>query len=401
MNTPSSTIERPVTGLPLPVLLLMALASGLCAGSNYFNQPLLHSIAVGLNISESRAAFSVTLAQVSYAIGLLLLVPLGDKLERRSLVVGLMLLAAIGQVISGFSLDFTSLALGTVLAGLFSVAAQVLVPMAATLAAPGQNGKAVGIVMSGLLTGILSARSIAGLLSGLGGWNTVYRVAAVLMVLVSAALWFSLPQSRNPQQVSYLQILRSMATLLAQQPRLRSRALLGALTFASVSALFSTMALMLAGPQHGLSDTAIGLVGLVGVAGALMANVAGRLADQGRAQTTSAVAAALLLLSWVSLWQGGHSLGWFLLGMLVIDLALQGIHISNQNVVYALVPQARSRLNAVYMTSYFIGAASGSAMGTLAWNHGGWDSTCALGMCMAICSCLALGYDQMLVNRSR
>lgn len=381
-------------------LLLMALACGLCAGGNYFNQPLLHSISLAFAVSESTAALTVTVAQVAYACGLVLLVPLGDKLERRGLAVTLMLLAAAGQFISGFSQNMPMLLTGTLMAGLFSVAAQILVPMAAALSDPKQSGRAVGTVMSGLLIGILAARSVAGLLSGVGGWNTVYKVAGVIMLVVALLLWLRLPKSRNTQQSGYLQILASLATLVTSQPRLRSTSLLGALSFASVSVLFSTMALLLAGPQFGLSDVQIGLVGLIGVAGALMANVAGRMVDRGWGQRTTAIALLLLLGSWLLLWLGGNSLICFLIGMLAIDMGLQGVHVTNQNVVYKLIPEARSRLNAVYMTSYFIGAASGSALGTLAWRQGGWTGTCLLGVGLALCAAAALLYDQRVARRA-
>lgn len=387
--------------LGTPVLLLMAVATGLCAGSNYFNQPLLHSIALNLRVSEAAAALTVTLSQVAYAFGLLLLVPLADKLERRGLAVGLMVLAGLGLLVSGFAQSFGMLLAGTVLTGLFSVAAQTLVPMAATLSDPRRSGQAVGLIMSGLLTGILVARSVAGLLSGLGGWNTVYRAAALAMLLLAAALWFVLPCSRNPQAVSYLQTLRSLGTLVMRHPRLRSRALLGALSFGSVSVLFSTMALLLAGPAFRLSDSQIGLVGLVGVAGALMASVSGRLADRGWGQATSAAAVAMLLVSWVFLWLGVDHLGWFLLGMLVIDIGLPGIHISNQNVIYQLQPEARARINAVYMTCYFAGAAAGSALGALAWRHGGWPMTCVLGAGLALLAGAALWNDQRLARQAQ
>ncbi|MDA8455350.1 MFS transporter [Acidovorax sp. GBBC 3334] len=387
-------------GLSTPVLLLMATACGLCAGANYFNQPLLHSIAVQLGVGEATAALTVTIAQVSYAAGLLLLVPLGDKLERRRLVVGLMVLAACGLFLSGFAGSFGLLAAGTLMTGLFSVAAQVLVPMAATLAAPGRSGRAVGLVMSGLLVGILAARSVAGLLSGLGGWSLVYRVGGVAILAVALALWFALPALRTPNPPSYAQVLRSLGTLAARHPRLRSRALLGGLSFGSVSVLFSTMALMLAGPSHQLGDAQIGLVGLAGVAGALMANWAGRLADQGHEQWTTRASVALLLASWVALWLGGASLSWFLVGVLAIDLALQGVHISNQNVIYALAPEARSRLNAVYMTSYFTGAALGSGLGSAAWQHGGWGATCAVGVAMAVANGMASWHDARLARNA-
>jgi predicted MFS family arabinose efflux permease len=387
--------------LGTPVLVLMAIASGLCAGGNYFNQPLLHSISVALNVSEGTAASTVTMAQVSYALGLVFLVPLGDKFERRTLSVSLMLLAAAGQFISGFAHDIVGLSIGTIMAGLFSVAAQVLVPTAAALSDPKRVGRAVGLVMSGLLIGILASRSVAGVLSALGGWNTVYRFAGVVMLVVAVALWFALPPSRNNVKATYGEVLRSLATLIRRHPRLRSRSLLGGLAFASVSVLFSTMALLLAGPGYGLGDSAIGLIGLAGIAGAMMANVAGRMADKGHEGLTTAICVALLGVGWLFFWLGASYLSCFVIGMVVIDLALQGVHISNQNVVYKLEPPARSRINSVYMTSYFIGAASGSALGSVAWSHGGWPATCVLGGVIVVLSALALAYDRHLVRSGR
>ncbi|HLU02245.1 MAG TPA: MFS transporter [Advenella sp.] len=382
--------------LTTPVLLLMAIACGLCAGGNYFNQPLLHSISVNLGITETQAALTVTVAQVSYALGLLFIVPLGDKFERRQLAVGLMVLAAIGQFISGLAINSGMLFVGVGMAGLFSVAAQVLVPMAAILSAPSRSGRAVGMVMSGLLTGILLARSVAGLLSGIGGWSTVYLVSGVIMLIIASILWLKLPSSRNPQTHGYFAILASLLTLLREQPRLRTRALMGGLGFASVSALFSTMALLLAGPAHGLNDVTIGLVGLAGVMGALMASLGGRLADRGLGDTVTAISVVLLLVSWGLLWLGHDNLWWFIAGMLVIDLALQGVHINNQTTIFALLPHARSRLNAVYMTSYFIGGASGSTLGTVAWTYGGWAGTCLLGGLLAIMTGLATWADRRI-----
>ncbi|RYF84302.1 MAG: MFS transporter [Comamonadaceae bacterium] len=398
---PVGSAAAPTTTLGDGTLLLMAVATGLCAGSNYFNQPLLHSIATSLSITDAAAAFTVTVSQLAYALGLVLLVPLGDKLERRGLAVGLMVLAAIGLLLSGWAHSYPMLLAGTVMTGLFSVAAQTLVPMAATLSDPARSGRAVGLLMSGLLTGILAARSVAGLLSGVGGWSLVYRVAAPVMLVLAAALWFVLPRSRNAEPIRYAAVLRSLGALAREHPRLRSRALLGALSFASVSVLFSTMALLLAGPGHRLGDTEIGLVGAVGVAGALMASVAGRLADRGWVQATTGVSVALLLLGWGALALGGAHLGWFLLGFLLVDLGLPGVHISNQSVIYALAPQARSRINAVYMTCYFVGASAGSALGAVAWRQGGWLACCALGATLVLMAAWALWHDQRLTRRMR
>ncbi|MGW0175165.1 MFS transporter [Rhodococcus sp. NPDC003322] len=377
----------------------MAVATGLCAGGNYFNQPLLDSIADALGVSQSTAAVTVTVAQVSYGIGLLFLVPLGDLLDRRALSVGLMLLAAAGQAVSGFAPSIGWLMVGTAAAGLFSVAAQVLVPFAATLAAPERRATAVGTVMSGLLVGILLARSVAGLLSGLGGWQTVYRVSAVLMVVIALALWRALPPSREDLGLGYRGILVSMGRLIRDEPRLRIRSVLGGVAFASVGVVFATMAFLLSGDSFGFDDAAIGLVGLAGVAGALMANAAGRLADRGFVQATTGTGAVLLCASWGLFALGGHSLPAFLAAMLVADMALQSVHVSNQSVIYTLAPHARARVTSVYMTAYFIGAATGSALGSLAWASAGWPGVCLLGLVLAIVGLLVWVADLRAVAR--
>lgn len=398
-SPPMQATAAPV--LPQSTLLLMATACGLCAGANYFNQPLLHSIAIDLGISEARASLTVTMAQVSYALGLLLLVPLGDMLERRRLVLGLMLLAALGMLASGMAHSFALLAAGTLMTGLFSVAAQVLVPMAASFAAPGASGRAVGLVMSGLLIGILASRSVAGVLSDLGGWNAVYWVGALATAGVALLLRRALPLAQPAQRIGYGAVMRSLLTLAREQPRLRSRALIGGMGFATVSVLFSTMALLLAGPGYGFGDAQIGLIGLVGVAGALMANMAGRLADRGLEQRTTLAGGLLMLAGWGALWLGGTSLWWFLAGLLIVDAALQALHISNQNVIYALAPSARSRINAVYMTGYFIGASLGSAVGSTVWLHWGWTGASVAGLALSLCTLAVVAWDRSLARQAK
>ncbi|MDN5539707.1 MFS transporter [Comamonas sp.] len=392
-TTPAAT-----TVLSRTTLLLMATACGLCAGANYFNQPLLNSMVQHLQISDAQASSTVTMAQVSYGLGLLFLVPLGDMLERRRLILTLMLLAACGMLLSGISGlagSFALLAAGTLMAGVFSVAAQVLVPMAATFAAPGASGRAVGLVMSGLLIGILASRSVAGILSDLGGWSTVYWVGAISTAFMAVLLARALPRAAPAAPVSYGEVMKSLGDLL------RRRALIGGTGFATVSVLFSTMALLLAGPGFELSDLMIGLIGIVGIAGALMANVAGRMADKGLEQSATLAGAILMLLGWLCLWLGGSSIWWFLLGLLVVDGALQALHISNQNVVYALAPEARSRINAVYMTTYFLGASLGSALGSWAWLAHGWTGTSLMGGLLGLLTLAMVLWDRSLLARSR
>lgn len=387
-------LVRDAPGLGRGLLLLLAVAAGLSVAGNYFAQPLLDTIGDDLGLSSSLTALVVTVAQVGYGLGLVLLVPLGDLVERRRLAVGLTAATALFLTVTASATGGALLLVGTALTGFASVAAQVVVAYAATLAAPHQRGRTVGTVMSGLVLGILLARTAAGLLADLGGWRTVYWVNAALMALLAVLLRTCLPPLRPTTTLRYPALLRSTAALLGQEPVLRRRAAIGALTFGSFSVLWTSMAFLLSGPDYGWSDSAIGLLGLAGAAGSLAATVSGRLADRGLAPRVSSVGTLLLLLSWGPLVAAGPGGSWgtaaLLIGVLVLDLAVQAVHISNQNLVYAVRPEARNRLNSAYMTSYFVGGAVGSALTSAVWAAGGWPATCAAGAALAAGSlCLA------------
>ncbi|MCU6171421.1 MFS transporter [Enterobacter bugandensis] len=370
-------------GLSPALILLMSVATGLAVASNYYAQPLLDTIARAFDLSASSAGFIVTAAQLGYAAGLLFLVPLGDMFERRMLIVSMTLLAAGGMLITASSQSLTMMIVGTALTGLFSVVAQILVPLAATLASPEKRGKVVGTIMSGLLLGILLARTVAGLLASLGGWRTVYWVASVLMVVMALALWRGLPKVKQENHLNYPQLLASVFSLFTQDKLLRTRALLGCLTFANFSILWTSMAFLLAAPPFNYSEGVIGLFGLAGAAGALGARPAGGLADKGKSHMTTTAGLILLLLSWAAIWYGHVSVLALIVGILVLDLTVQGVHITNQTVIYRLKPEARNRLTAGYMTSYFIGGAAGSLISASAWQHAGWSGVCGIGALVA------------------
>ena len=375
-------------GLSPALILLMSVATGLAVASNYYAQPLLDTIARAFSLSASSAGFIVTAAQLGYAAGLLFLVPLGDMFERRSLIVFMTLLAAGGMLITASSQSLSMMILGTALTGLFSVVAQILVPLAATLAAPEKRGKVVGTIMSGLLLGILLARTVAGLLASLGGWRTVYWVASVLMVIMALALWRGLPKVKQENHLNYFQLLGSVFSLFTQDKLLRTRALLGCFTFANFSILWTSMAFLLASPPFNYSEGVIGLFGLAGAAGALGARPAGGLADKGKSHLTTSAGLVLLLLSWAAIWYGHLSVLSLIVGILVLDLTVQGVHITNQTVIYRVQPEARNRLTAGYMTSYFIGGAAGSLISASAWQHAGWAGVCLVGTVMAVINLL-------------
>lgn len=370
-------------GLSPALILLMSVATGLAVASNYYAQPLLDTIARAFSLSASSAGFIVTAAQLGYAAGLLFLVPLGDMFERRMLIVSMTLLAAGGMLITASSQSLTMMIIGTALTGLFSVVAQILVPLAATLASPEKRGKVVGTIMSGLLLGILLARTVAGLLASLGGWRTVYWVASVLMVIMALALWRGLPKVKQENHLNYPQLLGSVFTLFTQDKLLRNRALLGCFTFANFSILWTSMAFLLASPPFNYSEGVIGLFGLAGAAGALGARPAGGMADKGKSHLTTTSGLILLLLSWAAIWFGHSSVLALIVGILVLDLTVQGVHITNQTVIYRVKPEARNRLTAGYMTSYFIGGAAGSLISASAWQHAGWAGVCSIGAIVA------------------
>lgn len=375
-------------GLSRSLILLMSIATGLAVASNYYAQPLLDTIARNFSLSASTAGFIVTAAQLGYAVGLLFLVPLGDMFERRGLIVSMTLLAAGGMLITASSQSLGMLILGTALTGLFSVVAQILVPLAATLATPETRGKVVGTIMSGLLLGILLARTVAGLLANLGGWRTVFWVASVLMALMAIALWRGLPKMKSETHLNYPQLLGSVFSLFIHDKLLRTRAMLGCLTFANFSILWTSMAFLLAAPPFNYSEGMIGLFGLAGAAGALGARPAGGFADKGKSHLTTTLGLLLLLLSWLAIWLGHTSVPMLIIGILVLDLTVQGVHITNQTVIYRIHPDARNRLTAGYMTSYFIGGAAGSLISASAWQHAGWAGVCLAGSTVAVLNLL-------------
>jgi len=381
-------MTKSTQGLSPALILLMSVATGLAVASNYYAQPLLETIARNFSLSASSAGFIVTAAQLGYAVGLLFLVPLGDMFERRAMIVSMTLLAAGGMLITASSQSLAMMIFGTALTGLFSVVAQILVPLAATLASPEKRGKVVGTIMSGLLLGILLARTVAGLLAGIGGWRTVYWVASVLMVVMALALWRGLPKVKSETHLNYPQLLGSVFSLFTHDKLLRTRALLGCFTFANFSILWTSMAFLLAAPPFNYSEGMIGLFGLAGAAGALGARPAGGLADKGKSHIATTASLVLLLLSWAAIWYGRVSVLALIVGILVLDLTVQGVHITNQTVIYRVKPEARNRLTAGYMTSYFIGGAAGSLISASAWQHAGWAGVCAVGAVMAILNLL-------------
>jgi predicted MFS family arabinose efflux permease len=368
------------------LIALFAIATGQAVASNYLAQPLLDTISHELRVSSGVAGLIVTTAQAGYAAGLILLLPLGDLFERRRLITTLAVITAVGLGAAALapSAGFFMAVAGLV--GLTSVMAQILVPFAATLSPDAERGRVLGTVMSGLLLGILLARTVSGLVAQVAGWRTVYWLAAALMLAQAVLLWAKLPTYRQHVGLSYPRLLGSVLKIARAEPELRLRAVYGALSFAAFSVLWTTLAFLLSAPPYGYGEGTIGLFGLVGAAGALTASVVGRFTDRGWSRRLTGVSALLLLVGYVLLWMGGSSLVPLLAGVVVLDIGSNGVHITNQSEIYRLQPEARSRVNAFYMTSCFVGAAAGSAVAAFVYERWSWDGVCALGVAIGLAS---------------
>ncbi|MGA4844107.1 MFS transporter [Streptomyces sp. G45] len=368
------------------VVLLFAVACGAAVANVYFSQPLLVTMGQDLAMSPALVGSVVTLTQVGYGIGLFFLVPLGDVTDRRRLVVTQLLLLVAALTVVAAAPTAAVLLVGMAATGLLAVVTQTLVAFAASLAPPAGRGRVVGLVTSGVVVGILLARTVSGVLADLAGWRSVYVASASLTALLALVLSRVLPHhgATPPTALRYGQLLRSTVTLFARERLLRLRALFGLLVFASFSTLWSSVALPLSEAPYSMSHSEIGALGLIGVAGALAAGVAGRLNDRGLSRRTTGVALALLAASWLPLACARSSLWALFLGVILLDLAVQAVHVTNQTLIYALHPEAGSRLIGGYMVFYSVGSATGAIAATSLYTAAGWGAVCALGAAFSV-----------------
>jgi predicted MFS family arabinose efflux permease len=383
------------TRLSRGMVLLFAVACGVSVANLYYAQPVLDTIARSFGTSSGTAGLVVTFAQIGYALGLAFLVPLGDLLTRRWLVPTVLVVTAGGLLASAAAPDIGVLIGVAVVVGAGSVAAQLLIPMAASLADDADRGHIVGVVMSGLLLGILLARTVSGVVAQAAGWRVVYLMAAGLTLVLAVVLARLLPGEGERPRMGYGTLLASAARLLATESLLRRRAVFGALGFAAFSVFWTTMAFLLAGAPYHYDDLTIGLLGLVGASGALCANVAGRWADRGWTRSTTLVFAGLVAVSFAPLWWGRHHLAPLVVGILVLDVGVQGLQVTNQSLIYRLAPHARSRVNSAYMVCYFAGGALGSAVGSAVYEHHRWTGVCVLGAVIGLVATAAAVVDAL------
>ncbi|MEG0224480.1 MAG: MFS transporter [Comamonas sp.] len=380
MQTPAPASPNPVA-MPRSLVLLFAAASGLSVANVYYAQPLLDALAADFGISHAAVGGVVSATQLGSALALLLLVPLGDRLDRRRLM-GAQLLALVAALLLVANAPSARvLLLGMLGVGLLGTAmTQGLIAYAASAAAPHEQGRVVGGAQGGVFIGLLLARVFAGGVNDLAGWRGVYVGAAALMLMVALPLWRRLPALPAPaMRSSYFRLIASMLTLLRQERVLQIRGMLALLMFAAFNIFWSALVLPLSAPPFALSHTAIGAFGLVGVVGALAAARAGQWADRGRGQHTSAAALLALLLAWWPLALMGWSLWALVLGIVLLDLGGQALHVTNQSLILRTRPDAHGRLVGLYMLFYAVGSGLGAIASTVTYAHAGWQGVCALG----------------------
>ena len=382
----SLTSALPSADMPRSMVWLFATASGLSVANVYYAQPLLDALANDFGISHAAVGGVVTATQIGCALALLLVVPLGDKVDRRRLMAVQLIALVVALVSVSMAQSSSALLIGMLATGMLGTAmTQGLIAYAASAASPHEQGRVVGAAQGGVFTGLLLARVFAGGISDIAGWRGVYLCAAALMLMIALPLWWRLPAlPAVTATMSYPRLIGSMLTLLRQEKVLQIRGVLALLMFASFNIFWSALVLPLSAPPFNFSHTAIGAFGLAGAVGALAAGRAGRWADRGYAQRTSAAALSILLLAWWPLSLMDRSLGILLIGIILLDLGGQALHVTNQSMIFRTRPEAHSRLVGLYMLFYAAGSGLGALGTTMTYAFAGWPGVCLLGASVSL-----------------
>ncbi len=364
-------------------VILMAFCTGLIVANIYYNQPLVILIAREFNISESYAGRTTYLTQAGYALGLFLLVPLGDMFERRKQILVITLVAVGALLMAYFARSFLILEIACILIGASSIVPQLILPMAANLSSDENRGQTIGIIMSGLLIGILASRAVSGTIGFLWGWRSMFLIAAGVCSMLLLLMAKRFPKSQPDFTGTYGTLMSSMFAYIRTQPVLRETSIINFLAFATLSAFWTTMVLYLASPPFRFQSLEIGLFGIAGAAGALAAPLVGKLSDGKDPGRNLLIGLVLQLISIAAFYFTGSHIFLFVVGIILLDIGQQAIHVTNQTRIYALIPEARNRLNTVFMSVSFIGASVGSAVGLWLWDKGQWSLFC-LGLASVI-----------------
>ncbi|HWH83534.1 MAG TPA: MFS transporter [Burkholderiaceae bacterium] len=378
--------------LPGWMIFVMACACGMSIANIYYAQPLVNVISSAVGLASTLSSFIVTVTQAGYCVGLLALVPLGDLMESRRLILGTLTMASIALLLVAGAESVSSLLAACFLLGACSVAVQMIIPMATHLSSPSVRGRVVGSITSGLLVGVMSARPVAGLLSSAYGWRAVFVVCAAALASMTVALRIVLPEHRAGRKESYPALISSLPRLLQDTPVLRQRAACQAALFAAYSLFWTSVPFVLSGADFGLSQREIALFSTAAIAGAVAAPVAGRLADAGKADAAAGIGICLAAGSFAIAWLARDgSLALMIVGAVLLDIGVWSNLVLGQRTISMLAPAHRSRMNALYTSIFFAGGALGSGCASLAYASGGWQRVCLIGILFPLAALLFFG----------
>ena len=363
---------------------LITIGCGVVVANLYYCQPLLGEFSRSFHVSEESASFVNICSQMGYGLGLFFIVPLGDMLARRGLLIWMHLFAALLLIGVGFSPNIQWLYFFSVCVGITSTACQVFIPLAMHLASDNERGKVLGVILGGVLTGILLSRSLSGFVAEFLGWQSVYFISAGFMVIMTFLTWKYIPGEEPSFKGTYWKLMRSLFSLFQEQPVVRESAWIGACLFGAISAFWATMAFFLEKPPYQYSLLIIGLFGIIGAGGALVAPFVGKITDKYGPFKPMKAGIFLMLSGYVILFAAKSGIALMIIGIILIDMGLQSTHIPNLSRNYSLLPEARTRLNTIYMTFFFIGGTIGSSLGSIAWNKSGWAGVCVSAIVLII-----------------
>lgn len=402
LTSPLPSDRQNTTDMPRSLIWLFSIASGLSVANVYYAQPLLDALAGDFGISHAAVGGVVTATQLGCALALLFVVPLGDNVDRKRLMAIQLLALVAALIFVGIAQTSSTLLAGMLATGMLGTAmTQGLIAYAASAASPHEQGRVIGAAQGGVFIGLLLARVFSGGISDIAGWRGVYLCAAVLMVIIAFPLWWKLPRlPAVPTVMSYPQLIGSMLTLLRKEKVLQVRGILALLMFAAFNIFWSALVLPLSSPPYNFSHTAIGAFGLAGVVGALAATRAGQWADRGYARNTSAAALVILLLAWWPLSLMDRSLGILLIGIVLLDLGGQALHVTNQSLIFRTRPEAHSRLVGLYMLFYATGSGFGAIGTTITYAAVGWQGVCLLGGTVSLLALLFWWITQKSVDQA-
>ena len=383
-------------GIPGYLLLILAIISGLAVANLYYNQPLLNDICRDLKVSEFTANLIPMVTQIGYALGLLFIIPLGDLYSRRRIIVINFSLLSISMLSIALSESIWFVLASSLVTGICSVMPQIFIPIASQFSRPEDKSKNVGILVSGLLTGILGSRVISGMVGEYWGWRTMYYLAAVIMFVCIFIVLKVIPDMSVNYKGTYKDLMHSLLTIFRQRPDIRLSSLRAGLCFGSFLALWACLAFKLSGAPLYAGNNVIGLLGLCGVAGALTASIVGRYVRILGVKRLNYIGCMIIMFSWAIMYIFQDTYLGFIIGIMLIDIGMQCIQLSNQTYVLTSVPNAANRVNTIFMTTYFVGGALGTFLAGLFWQEMQWEGVVTVGVSLTLLSLIITRFSKVL-----